>query len=276
MSWNKLFTVFQHPGQDRPGRPLCLLFILCLAVVSLAAPVPGTVRAGEALYPLGFRGAAEGEEGPVPEGWELVSYLGRTPNHFSLEKDNGGTVVRVRSRNSVSALMAAPDVDLEEYPRLAWRWKVDRVVGMAREDQRDRNDSAARVRVIFGTGQPQAPSGRELLRRILEVRGIDMGEGADEPPGLKIDYIWGNHFPPGTVIDYAGSRGHKVIFLQSGNEHARQWVREERDLLRDFRECFGGSPETLEGILVLSDTDRTNEGVTAFFGDMVLMRPEGP
>lgn len=276
MSWNKLFRGNRHPDQERPAVPRCLLFILCLAVASLVSPVPGTVRAGEALYPVGFRGEIAAEEEPFPEGWELVTYLGRAPNDFSLEKDNDGIVVRVRSRNSVSALMAAPDVDLRDYPRLAWRWKVDRVVGMAREDQRDRNDSAARVRVIFGTAQPQAPSGRELLRRVLELRGIDVGEGADEPAGLKIDYIWGNHFPPGTVIDYAGARGHKVIFLRSGNDHARQWVREERDLLEDFRECFGGAPDTLRGILILSDTDRTNEGVTAFFGDMVLMRTEGP
>jgi len=250
-------------------------FCVCLGAAIVVSSFASPVR-GAAGFFVGFRADAAATEETVPEGWEHVTYLGRNPNHFTFEEDKGIMAVRVRSRNSVSALMAVPDVDLGDYSRLSWRWQVNRVVGMAREDRRDRNDSAARVRVIFGTDRPQAPSGREILRRVLETRGIDMGEGADEPPGLKIDYIWGNHFPPGTVIDYAGARGHKVIFLRAGNEHAGTWVREERDLLKDFDECFHGSPEMLRAILVLSDTDRTNEGVTALFSDIVLKRSGEP
>ena len=237
----------------------------------------GTSIADDSDYVLGFRGDPGG--GSLPEGWEHVTYLGKQKNRFSLEgypeagvvaeASDDGRVLRVQSVGSVSALLVRPEVDLNELPLLSWRWKVNRVVGMARENERDRNDSAARVRVVFGGGGPELPSsGESLLNRLLEMRGID--RGPSEPGGMKIDYIWGSHFPEGTVINYPGSRNHRVVFLQSGRENTGQWIREERDLLVDYREFFGGTPSSLAGVLVFSDTDRTNEGVTAWFADLVL------
>lgn len=241
----------------------------------------GTAFADDSTYALGFRGVP-GEDS-LPEGWEHVTYLGKEKNRFSLEGDpDAGAVaeavddriLRVRSVGSVSALLVRPEVDLNEVPLLSWRWKVNRVVGMARENERHRNDSAARVRVVFGGDGPDLPSsGESLLNRLLGMWGTD--RGASEPGGVKIDYIWGSHFPRGRVIDFPGGRNHRVVFLQSGRERAGQWIREERDILVDYQEFFGGTPSGRAGILVFSDTDRTNEGVTAWFADLALSgRPD--
>lgn len=234
----------------------------------LVIAAPAGAKSGDSCVLVGFRGDPEVDS--LPEGWDHVTYLGKNKNEFRLEADRG-TVLRVRSLNSVSALLATPDVDIAEYPLLAWRWKVDRVVGMAREDRRDRNDCAARVRVVFKTPQ-SAPTGDTLARRVLKLGGVDLGAG--EPDGKKIDYVWGNYLPQGTVVAYPGARDHFMIFLQSGGEKAGRWVWEKRDLRADYERCFGGEPPDIAGLLVLTDTDRTKEGVTAHFGSVVLLKRE--
>ncbi len=274
-------------GRGGTGRSVSAGLVLAtMAAIIICFSASATAIGDDSVYVLGFRGSPGVDS--LPEGWEHVTYLGKQKNRFLLEDDpeavavteardddrdrneaGDNRVLRVQSVGSVSALSVRPGVNLDGFPRLSWRWKVNRVVGMARENERDRNDSAARVRVVFGGGGPELPSsGGELLNRLLEMRGID--RGASEPAGMKIDYIWGSHFPAGTVIDYPGGRNHRVVFLQSGQESAGQWMREERDLLEDYREFFGGTPSGLAGILVFSDTDRTNEGVTAWFADLVL------
>ncbi len=276
MCWNKSRSRYARPG----AAGFCLAVVLAVLLFLFARP-SFPARADISVHFVGFREGTE--DAPFPEGWELVSYPGKQGNRFILESrqegedlppDITGSVLRVHSLNSVSALMVVPHMALDEYPVLSWWWKINRPVGMAREDRSGRNDSAARLRVVFGspeaaspTSRPALPPGLGLLRRFLV--GMDEG-GRLEPPGRKIDYIWGNHLPAGTVIDYPGGRDHKVLVLQSGKEKAGTWVKEERDLLRDFREYFGGMPEGIAGILILSDTDETNEGVTAWFADVVL------
>lgn len=253
-------------NRSRRRTPAALPILLALAAFLFPAAVPAGSGAGEPpSLLLGFRG----EPGDLPEDWVHVTYPFKRDNDMALlEGDDGEMVLSVRSVGAVSALLATPEAALEDSPVLRWRWKVNRAVGMAREDRRDRNDAAARVRVVFGQSGASSPQSLSPLREILGLRGIDPGPG--EPGGVKIDYIWGNHVPPGTVLEYPGRRRHAVMVLQSGNEQAGRWVREERDLLRDYETCFGGRPAGIAGVLVLSDTDRTNEGVTAWFADVVL------
>ncbi len=221
----------------------------------------------DAHYFVGFKGTPP--EDVLPSGWEHVTYLGKQANETVLEKEGKRTVLCMKSLNSVSALMARPDVNIHEFPILVWRWKINRVVGMAREDRRDRNDSAARIRVVFGSGDG-AVSSSGMLEGILKHFGVSVG--TLEPSGYKIDYIWGNRFPRGTIIDYPGASRHKIVCVESGEMKAGRWMWEKRDLPGDFNECFGGSPGSLAAILVLTDTDHTNEGAEARYSSVVLMK----
>ena len=242
-------------------------FWICIIVLGIlfACLSPSQVEA-ETLF-LGFK---QGEKlDSVPEGWELITYFRTAKNEMSLYEEGKRTVLRLKSLGSASAILKRPEVDLKAFPFLEWCWKVNRVIGMAIEGQKDRNDSAARVRVVFGKVPAKPPQKPTEILKFFESFGLQMG--GTEPRGFKIDYIWGNTIPSGEVIDYPGSKNHKMVIVQSGNKRANTWVWEKRNLVEDFRQFFGGAPPGLAGIVVLTDTDQTNEGVIASYSSIVMM-----
>jgi hypothetical protein len=216
---------------------------------------------------LGFRKEKKSHE--VPEGWEVISYFRTAKNKLSLSEEGERTVLRVKSIGSASGVLKRLEIDLKKFPVLVWRWKINRVVGMAIESRKDRNDSAARVRVIFRKAAPKPLKGPPEIVKIFKSFGFQ--KGGKEPPGFKIDYIWGNNVHKGDVIDYPGSKEHKMVVVESGNKGANRWVWEKRNLIEDFQQFFRRSPSTLIGIVVLTDTDQTNEGVIAHYSSIIMM-----
>jgi hypothetical protein len=216
---------------------------------------------------IGFK--KEKKSSTVPEGWEVISYFRTAKNKLSLSKEEKRTVLRVKSIGSASGVLKRLEIDLKKFPVLVWRWKINRVVGMAIESRKDRNDSAARVRVIFGKAAPKPLKGPPEIVKIFKSFGFQ--KGGKEPPGFKIDYIWGNNVHKGDVIDYPGSKEHKMVVVESGNKGANRWVWEKRNLIEDFQQFFRRSPSTLIGIVVLTDTDQTNEGVIAHYSSIIMM-----
>ena len=216
---------------------------------------------------IGFK--KEKKSSTVPEGWEVIPYFRAAKNKLSLSKEGKRAVLRVKSIGSASGVLKRLEIDLKKFPVLVWRWKINRVVGMAIESRKDRNDSAARVRVIFGKAAPKPLKGPPEVVKIFKSFGFQTG--GKEPPGFKIDYIWGNNVHKGEVIDYPGSKKHKIVVVESGNKGANRWVWEKRNLIEDFQQFFRSSPPTLIGIVVLTDTDQTNEGVIAHYSSIIMM-----
>ena len=216
---------------------------------------------------IGFN--KEKKSSTVPEGWEVIPYFRTAQNKLSLSKEEKRTVLRVKSLGSASGVLRRIDIDLKKFPVLVWRWKINRVVGMAIESRKDRNDSAARVRVIFGKAAPKPLKGPPEIVKFFKSLGIQ--PGGKEPRGFKIDYIWGNNVLKGEVIDYPGSKNHKMVVIESGNKRARRWAWEKRNLIEDFQAFFRKSPPALVGIMVLTDTDQTNEGIIAHYSSIILM-----
>lgn len=238
--------------------------------ITLLFPVPAGFGAGTCPV-LEF--AEPASDQGLPGGWEPVSRLGKGENLFSLEKEGAVPVLHVKSLNSVSgAMKRLGGLSTGECPVLRWRWKVSRSVGLAVEDVGDRSDAAARVRVIFG--ERSAPLEKHpLLKQLFEYTGIALPPL--EPAGFGIDYLWGRGHPPGTVLDDPHSSRRKMMVLEQGDGKAGRWVPERRNLGEDFRRCFGKEPPGVIAIVLLSDTEDTNEGVEAWFRDFVLTGPGG-
>ena len=247
--------------------------LILIGIVSLLLCATVLSAGDETTILLGFRMGEESKS--IPDGWEHLTYLRTAENTMSLVREGRTIVLHVTSLNSASALLKRINVGddrrirLENHPILVWRWKINRTVGMAVESRKDRNDSAARVRIIFAERGIQPLKKNPGFEKIIKYLGVDMPN--IEPSGFKIDYIWGTRAPQGAIIDYPGSKNHKMIVVESGNSRANQWVWEKRDLVKDFHTMFRGDPPGLAGIVVLSDTDHTNEGVEAFYSNIVLM-----
>ncbi len=239
------------------------VFICLFILIGFLRPALGK----EKTILLGFR---QGEDSEFPpEGWELLTYPATAENEFSLTQEDESMVLHVKSLGSASGLLKTLNVNLEEFPLLVWRWKINRVVGMAVENQKDRNDSTARIRVIFGKRVEKPPPVSPQIEELLKSLGIE--STAREPSGFKIDYIWGNRLPLGKVLDSPSSRNHKIVFVETGNEMANRWIWEERNLVEDYERLFMAAPPGLSAIVVLTDTEDTNEGVEAWYSSIVLM-----
>jgi hypothetical protein len=238
----------------------------CFALIPwLAFIIPLQVEA-KTMF-VGFKKADKACK--IPEEWKEITYFRTRKNKMSLSKDGVRTVLEVKSMGSASAIMKRLNVDLSSFPILVWRWKINSVLGMAIENRRDRNDSAARIRVISGDRQTKTPIKPPGISKLFEKFGFQLGEF--EPKGMKIDYIWGNTMPKGKVIDYPKATNHKIVIIESGNKKANKWVWEKRNIAEDFRKFFGSSPSNLTGIVVLTDTDQTNNGVIAWYSSIIMM-----
>jgi hypothetical protein len=202
--------------------------------------------------PFGDFGPKEPEEKKTPvKGWWMVSYFAVPPTQYSKA---GKGIIKAESLGSRSSLFKEVGEKEKNFPILSWRWKISNVVRSAIETRKDRFDAAARVMVVFGRGK---------LFRIL-------GEG--EPSGFRIEYIWASHLPRNRIFDHPGERYCKVFVLESGEGRAGQWVYEERNLHKDYKSAFGTEPDGVSAIGIQTDTDHSNEMVTAYYSDPSLRR----
>ena len=209
---------------------------------------------------------AEKEEDGSPKGWKTVTYINTTPTSYQVLKYRGRYVLKAEGIGTSSCLFRKVKAELEDYPIISWRWKISNVIRQAIETRKDRNDSAARVIVVFRVGPEEMPPwyGLEYL-----VKGILR---RNEPFGPRIEYIWGNRIEKGRTLDNPSVKHSKVIVLESGERKANRWIWEKRNLVDDYRAAFGTDPRGILALGIQTDTDQSNEGVTAYYGEIFLSK----
>jgi hypothetical protein len=198
------------------------------------------------LLPFG-QPPPEPEEPKSPvKGWWMVSYFAVAPTQYSTA---GKGIIKAESLGARSSLFRKVKEKEVAFPILSWKWKVSNVVRSAIETRKDRFDAAARVIVIFGTG------------------GGFTFFGGGSPPGPRIEYIWASRAPVGQVFDHPGEKTSKIFVLESGDGKVGRWVDERRDIRKDFKTAFGEDPPELAAVGIETDTDHSNEKVTAYYSE---------
>jgi len=209
---------------------------------------------------------ADKEADGSPKGWKTITYFNVPPTSYRVIKYRGKYVLKAEGIGTSSCLFREVQAELEDYPIISWRWKISNVIRQAIETRKDRNDSAARVIIVFETEPEAMPPwyGIEYLLRRLISR--------NEPVGPRIEYIWGNSIEKGRILDNPSVKHSKVIVLESGERKAKQWIREKRNLVEDYEAAFGTHPRGILALGIQTDSDQSNEGVTAYYGEIFLRR----
>jgi hypothetical protein len=204
-----------------------------------------------AQLPFGPQPSEKPEEQKSPvKGWRLVTSFATPPTQYS---SSGKGIIKAESLGSSASLFKEVGEKQKNFEILSWKWKISNVVHSAIETRKDRFDTAARVIVVFG--------------RESGFKGF-----GGEPSGFKIEYIWASRLPKGHIFDHPGEKYCKVFVLESGEGRAGQWVRERQDLRKDYKTAFGTDPEGLLAIGIQTDTDHSNEKVTAYYSDPALRK----
>src|ERR1700747_1143848 len=62
---------------------------------------------------------------PLPPGWHHRTFWTRSPMEISFAPKDGVPALRCETHASGSMLFRHVDIDLADYPRLAWRWFIE-------------------------------------------------------------------------------------------------------------------------------------------------------
>ncbi len=210
------------------------LFPVCLwlAVVA-AAPADQVVIAD-------FSGGADAAG--VPKGWQLKEKSGKAD--LSLVKDGDMHAVLFRSNDSSFSLQKEVNIDLKQYPILAWKWKVTRlpVAGDFRKSKTD--DQASQLFVAFGKTK-------------------------------AIVYIWDTSAPQGLMESTSPIpfMTIQVVVVRSGPAQLGTWVAETRNVYEDYKKLYGAEPPAVQGMRLQINSQHTGTSAESYFGDVAFRKP---
>jgi len=182
---------------------------------------------------------------PLPAGWHRRTFWTRAPMEMSLASKDGVQAIRLATRGSASMLLRAVDIDLRQYPRLAWRWYVEQPIeSAASELTRAGDDHPARLFIALRTERGE--------QRNLEI-------------------IWGNRDLKAGDVKYLGSFPHYVA--NGGSANVGKWHVEEVDLLRVYARFWpDAAPARVMEIALFCDSDETGSSSVAWFADVRMRR----
>lgn len=197
--------------------------------------------------------------GAVPHTWKFLRDRELLPvteqimsegEWFRIREEDGRRFARVHTEGEAIQIIHPTSEEfpwtLESHPRLRWDWRVLEAPLEANERESGRNDTAAAVYVTFK----------------INWLGI--------PRSIK--YTYSSSLPVGSVVSFTGL---KVLVVASGPDGFGEWLREERNLVEDYRRVYGGDPpnEPLS-IALWSDSDSVGGTTTADFDEIVLLPAE--
>lgn len=217
---------------------------------------------GGNIVPVG-RFSEMDSETEIPEGWRSLSLAAvYETTDYNLVTTPAGVVGRARSEGGASAIGTPVSVDLTEHPILEWHWKIESIVEGANARIGPRDDCPACVFVTFEYND------LSLAHRLKLVAYQALGY--DEVPRRAIVYTWANRGERYTTFPDPHVAWMRQLVVQSGSTRAGRWMHERRNVRADYRRIFGESPPPVEGVGVMTHTNKTNGEATSYYGDIVF------
>lgn len=246
-------------------------FAVRLRCVALAGIVLATcyvpVFAGDESVQWVGRFSALTAGAGTPPGWTQLTFK-KIPTHtsYQLVQDGDTTVVKAVSEASASGLTKEVTIDPREYPVVRWRWKIDNLLARSDVRRKGGDDYPARLYITFAYEPDRVPFGKKL--KYLAGRAL-----FGDIPIAALNYIWDRSTPAGTIVANAYTDFAQMVVVQSGAVNVGRWAQEERNVYQDYVRAFGEEPPKINGVAIMSDTDDTQDRVTAYYGDIAFIKP---
>lgn len=203
--------------------------------------------------------------GPMaqPSGWHPWTVnRNKLPTRYSLTEDDRRLVLHAQADASASGLYV-PLVQRDP-GTLRWMWKTSDVIRVADNAVSHREDAPLRIFVAFDGDRTTLSLKDQLM---YEMARITTGR---EMPYATLMYIWAGKRPPGTVLNNPHTDRVRMIVVDSGTRHTKEWRCHERDLRADYRKAFGADPGKVLAVGLMTDTDNTKSRAEAWYGDIAI------
>ena len=185
---------------------------------------------------------------------------------YSLDKEAQNSVLRADADASASAIVHNTRFSVKSFPKIRWRWKIEKVLEKGDAKTKAGDDYPIRVYVIFQYDPEKASLGERLKY------GAAKALYGEYPPHSSLSYIWANRPYPEFVLTNTYTDRARMLLLESGSARAGIWVSEARNILEDYRLAFGTEPPEKATVAIMADTDNTGERVTARVDDLAVFR----
>lgn len=215
------------------------MFIKKIFVLSFAM---ASIFAGDTLFSVDFQ---DSKSGAFPDGWTSKDETNMVAV-YSVASEEENNFLRADAKSISVTIGYDKSWNLEQYPKLKWRWRAISLPKGTDEKKKSGNDDVLGVYVVFG--------------------------GFPIPRSIK--YIWSETLPVGTELNSPYSSKTKMLVVRSGEKGVGEWVSEERDVLKDYRRLFGKpkANPVAKGIALLSDSDNTKTHVIGDYDDFIISK----
>ena len=177
----------------------------------------------------------------TPEGWKYLWHLG--PGEIYREQDSpeGKPCIHCRTSADVGILQKSVDIPLDATSEISWRWCVDQLPGILREDTVPSHDYVS-IAIEFDNGR-------------------------------DITYYWSCALPVDAGYDcplpnWQGKEYHVVV--RSGQSSLGQWLRERRNLFDDYRRYMGEPPARIVKVWLIANSIFQRQPGECSYADIVL------
>ena len=177
----------------------------------------GTANPGAALGPIAFG------PGPEAQGWQPLTFRGRTPAQFASQ---GSDTLLIRADSAVSVLYKTLPRNFAAAQGASWRWRVD--AGVPPTDLGDKSVDDRSIALYFLFADDAATLDAPPTSLTGAVR-----------KGRALIYVWGGDADRGSVIRSPQMFGRgQIVVLRGARSSAGEWQSEAVNLRADFARAF--------------------------------------
>ncbi|MBO4647812.1 MAG: DUF3047 domain-containing protein [Lentisphaeria bacterium] len=200
---------------------IALLTLLPLSA-ALAAPAPIRIDFSKAK-----------QDGDAVTGWTYKGKMWTPDARFSIQTVDGKKVLRMESRKGTGSLLFdIASIDLEKYPYMRWKWRVDILPAGADGQDPDKDDQA--IGLYIGSGSSFSQESVAFRWETVTPKGktgfVKYGMGA-----VKVHWIC----------------------VRNKTDGLKKWIVEECDLRAELKKIFGGKIPAKKAITLSANSQYT-------------------
>lgn len=198
------------------------------------------------------------------ENWEPLNFE-KIKEHSTYEiKDS---ILIAKSSASASGIRFKKTYDIYTYPKLTFKWKVNNVYKKGDATTKEGDDYPIRIYIMFEYN-PQKASFFDGVKYSLAKSFY----GA-YPPHSALNYIWSNKEQKERIITSAYTDKAKMVVIDSGALHIKEWREHTVNVLEDYKKAFGENPPSKVSLAIMTDSDNTKESSLSFI-DFIEIKSE--